>query len=103
MQNTVRWRSDQFQPTHIWNPWSNETDANLEDSACTVRVLLFFPMTEQKLRKIYPSERCELRELRVSLSLTNQAENSSSSKLSPPQQQSVTQAAERKKKVHNKE
>ena len=43
MQNTVRWRSDQFQPTHIWNPWSNETDTNLEDSACTVRVLLFFP------------------------------------------------------------
>ena len=41
MQNTVRWRSDQFQPTHIWNPWSNETDANLEDSACTVRVSLF--------------------------------------------------------------
>ena len=20
----------------IWNPWSNESDANLEDSACTV-------------------------------------------------------------------
>ena len=44
MQNIVRWRSDQFQPTHIWNPWSNETDANLEDSACTIRVLLFFPI-----------------------------------------------------------
>ena len=29
--------------THIWNPWSNKTDANLEDSACTVRMLLFFP------------------------------------------------------------
>ena len=28
----------------IWNPWSNESDTNLEDSACTVRVLLFFPM-----------------------------------------------------------
>ena len=26
----------------IWNPWSNESGANLEDSACTVRVLLFF-------------------------------------------------------------
>ena len=36
MQNIVRWRSNQFQPTHIWNPWSNKTDANLEDSACTV-------------------------------------------------------------------
>ena len=47
MQNTIRWRSDQFQPTHIWNPWSNETNANLEDSACTVRVLLFFPMNSQ--------------------------------------------------------
>ena len=44
MQNTVKWRSDQLQPTHIWNPWSNETDANLEDFACTVRVLLFFPI-----------------------------------------------------------
>ena len=44
MQNTDRWRSHQFQPTHIWNPWSNETDANLEDSACTV--LLFFPITD---------------------------------------------------------
>ena len=28
----------------IWNPWSNENYANLEDSACTVRVLLFFSM-----------------------------------------------------------
>ena len=26
----------------IWNLWSNESDANLEDSACTVPVLLFF-------------------------------------------------------------
>ena len=51
MQNTVRWRSDQFQPTHIWNPWSNKTDANLEDSACTVRVLLFFRIVA-KLSKI---------------------------------------------------
>ena len=36
MQNTIRWRSDQFQPKNIWNPWSNETDTNLEDSACVV-------------------------------------------------------------------
>ena len=28
----------------IWNPWSNKSDANLEDSACTVQVLLFFPI-----------------------------------------------------------
>ena len=28
----------------FWNPWSNKRDANLEDSACTVRVLLFFPI-----------------------------------------------------------
>ena len=28
----------------IWNPWSNKIDANQEDSACTVRVLLFFPI-----------------------------------------------------------
>ena len=26
----------------IWNPWSNKSYANLEDSACPVRVLLFF-------------------------------------------------------------
>ena len=32
---TNRWRSDQLQLTHIWNPWWNKTDANLEDSACT--------------------------------------------------------------------
>ena len=41
--NPNRWHSDQFQPTHIWNPWSNKMDANLEDSVCTVRVL-FFPI-----------------------------------------------------------
>ena len=51
MQNTVRWRSNQFQPTHIWNPWSNKTDANLEDSACTVRVLLVFVL-QQKTQNI---------------------------------------------------
>ena len=26
----------------IWNPWSNKSDSDLEDSACTVQVLLFF-------------------------------------------------------------
>ena len=49
MQNTDRWRSDQFQPTHIWNPWSNKTDANLKDSACTVRVVLFFPIDKMQI------------------------------------------------------
>ena len=33
----------------IWNPWSNRSDANLEDSACTVRVLFFFPIVVQKI------------------------------------------------------
>ena len=28
----------------VWNPWSNKSDANLEDSACTVKVLLLFPI-----------------------------------------------------------
>ena len=27
----------------IWNPWSNESYANLEDSDCTVQMLFFFP------------------------------------------------------------
>ena len=59
MQNTVRWHSDQFQPTHIWNPWSNETDANLEDSACTVRVLLFFSIpTEQRSCRVAKQGPC---------------------------------------------
>ena len=38
MQNSVRWRSNQFQLTLIWN-----LDANSKDSACRVRVLLFAP------------------------------------------------------------
>ena len=42
-------------PTHlegitIWNPWLNKSNANLEDSACTVRVLLFFPIWLKKGR-----------------------------------------------------
>ena len=32
----------------IWNPWSNESDANLEGSACTVRMLLFFSIVWDK-------------------------------------------------------
>ena len=31
----------------IWNPWSNKSDANLKDSACTVRVLFFFPIVSK--------------------------------------------------------
>ena len=36
---------------NIWNPWSTESDANLDNSTCiqyqicTVQVLLFFPIT----------------------------------------------------------
>jgi hypothetical protein len=33
----------------IWNLWSNKSYANLEDSACTVRVLLFFPILKYKI------------------------------------------------------
>ena len=29
----------------IGNPWSNESDANVEDSDCTVQMLLFFSIT----------------------------------------------------------
>ena len=49
MQNAIRWPSDQIQPTHIWNPWSKETDANSEDSDYTVRVLLILPMDKRVL------------------------------------------------------
>ena len=50
MQNTIRWRYNRFWYT-CWRSLGNnylellvnESDANLEDSACTVRVLLFFP------------------------------------------------------------
>ena len=52
MQNTIKWRLDQFWPTYIWNPWSNETDAILEDSACTVQVLLFFPI-DANIENVY--------------------------------------------------
>ena len=43
-------------PTHlggitIWNHCSNKTDANLEDSACTVRVLLFFPIQQKEINR----------------------------------------------------
>ena len=47
MENIDRWNSNQFQPTDIWNPWSNKIDANLEDSACTLQVLLFFPIAKK--------------------------------------------------------
>ena len=42
MQNTIRWHSDQLDGTVVgWffgKPWSNESDANVEDSDCTVRM-----------------------------------------------------------------
>ena len=37
----------------ICNPWSNESDANLEDSACTVLVLLFFPIGINDIKTIF--------------------------------------------------
>ena len=46
MQNTVPIGSGTFATIHggktIWNPWSNECDSNLEDSAYTVQLFLFF-------------------------------------------------------------
>ena len=45
MQNTVRWRSDQLDGAVVGHflgpPGSNESDANVEGSDCTVRMLLF--------------------------------------------------------------
>ena len=49
MQNTVRWCSDWLDGAVVGHffgkPWSNESDANVEDSDCTVRMLLFFSMS----------------------------------------------------------
>ena len=49
MQNINRWRSDQFQlpTTLLFGIWSNKSDANLEDSDCTVRMLLFISIVLQ--------------------------------------------------------
>ena len=41
MQNINRWRSDLFQPPFYLESGQNKSDANLEDSDCTVRMLLF--------------------------------------------------------------
>ena len=44
MQNTVRWRSDQLDGA-VWgvfgNTLSNKSDANVEGSDCSVKMLLF--------------------------------------------------------------
>ena len=71
-------------PTHlggitIWDPWSNKTDAKLEDSVCTVRVLLFFPirytvngipLAKKTFALSYHSHACKSRsELRAPLGL----------------------------------
>ena len=37
----------------IWNPWSNKSDTNLEDSVCTVRVLLFFSTEIIKFYEVF--------------------------------------------------
>jgi hypothetical protein len=46
MQNTVRWHSDRLDGAVVGRflepPGSNESDANVEGSDCTVRMLLFF-------------------------------------------------------------
>ena len=46
MQNSIRWRSNRLDGAVVGvffgNPWSNESDANVEDSDCRVRMLLFF-------------------------------------------------------------
>jgi hypothetical protein len=48
MQNTVRWRSERLDGAvvrrFLGHPWSNESEANVEDSDCTVRMLLFISM-----------------------------------------------------------
>ena len=58
MQITNRWRSNWLKEVSsctfgitIWNPWSNKSDADLEDSACTVRVLLSFPIALSTFRQ----------------------------------------------------
>ena len=38
----------------IWNLWSNGSDVNLEDSACTVRELKFFSIVNIKLVNCSP-------------------------------------------------
>ena len=46
MQNTIRWRSDRLDGAVVGqcfgNSWSNNSDTNVEDFDCTVRMLLFF-------------------------------------------------------------
>ena len=44
MQTTVRWSSNRLDGAvvgrFLGTPWSNKSDANVEDSDCTVRMLL---------------------------------------------------------------
>jgi hypothetical protein len=46
MQNTVRRHSDRLDGAVVgsffWKLWSNKSDANVDDSDCTVQMLLFF-------------------------------------------------------------
>ena len=46
MQNTVRLHSNWLDGAVVGhsfrNPWSNKSDANEEDTGCTIRILLFF-------------------------------------------------------------
>ena len=55
MQNTNRWRSDRLDGAVVGHfleiPWSNESDANVEDSDCIVRMLLFISITTEAHQK----------------------------------------------------
>ena len=37
----------------ILNPWSNKSNSNLEDSACTGRILFFFQIAKQSFKKLW--------------------------------------------------
>jgi hypothetical protein len=58
MQNTVRWRSNWLDGAVVGRfsgiPWSNESDANVEDSDCTVQMLLFFSINSQFTNLNFP-------------------------------------------------
>ena len=51
MQNTVRWRSNQLDGDVVGSFWGTPSDANVEDSDCTVRMLLFISMPRQECEK----------------------------------------------------
>ena len=62
MQNSIRWRSNRLDGAVVGvffgNPWSNESDANVEDSDCTVQMFLIFSIPgkiyEEPFRPLWP-------------------------------------------------